>query len=251
MNSPNALNCGMSPSCSVPCSLQMPPVLAVVCENAKHSPRRSHAAAQRGSVSMATPCTTGVQGLLAHELVVRRVRLDAGWVPLEATTPARTACMAKWAVSVASPPPMHKSLPTREYACTAQAGLPRHRLPRHRRPPMEEPIARILEYPLWYQCGSPYLAYSNWPSPAGSVPSTRLLTRERSRRCACGCASARGEGHGGGGGETIFRLGESQSCAQQHEHIGAPFRGRPIEHRNRQQRGRSCKREDTRRNVQA
>ena len=49
VNSPSVLNCGMSPSCSAPCSLQMPSVLSVVCENAKHSPRprRSHAAAQR------------------------------------------------------------------------------------------------------------------------------------------------------------------------------------------------------------
>ena len=70
----------------------------------------------------------------AYELVVLRVPLDAGGVRLEATTPARTACMAIWAVSVSPPPPMHKPLPTMEYACTAQAVLPRHR-----RKPIEGP----------------------------------------------------------------------------------------------------------------
>ena len=64
-NLPNISNCGTSPSCSVPCSVQVPPVLPVACENATHSPRRSHAAAQRGSVSMAAPCTTTVLVLLA------------------------------------------------------------------------------------------------------------------------------------------------------------------------------------------
>ena len=114
VNSPSALNCTMSPSCSAPCSLQTPPVLPAVCENAKHSPRRSHAAAQSGSVSTAAPCTTGVPDLPTHDLVPR-VPLGAGGVPFEAATPARTACVPKWAVSVA-PPPMHESLPTREYA---------------------------------------------------------------------------------------------------------------------------------------
>jgi hypothetical protein len=79
VNLPNTSNCGTSPSCSVPCSVQMPPVLPAVWDNAKHSPRRSHAAAQSGSVSKAAPCTTGVQVLLVYELVVLRVPVDAGW----------------------------------------------------------------------------------------------------------------------------------------------------------------------------
>ncbi len=87
VNSPNALNCGTSPSCSAPCSLQMPPVLPAVWENAKHSLRTSHAAAQSGRVSTAATCTTRQQVLLAYELVVLRVPLDAGWVPLEAHDP--------------------------------------------------------------------------------------------------------------------------------------------------------------------
>jgi hypothetical protein len=86
VNSPNALNSGTSPSCSVPCSVQMPPVLPVAWENAKHSRRTSHAAAQSVSVSKAAPCTTGVQVLRVYELVVLRVPLGAGWVPLEAPT---------------------------------------------------------------------------------------------------------------------------------------------------------------------